>query len=126
MLVDNLATKTPRYHDHNSPHELVVAHRLPMKSSPRSFVRVQGKYPHQSWIQQGLAIPPTSLLTSPEPLIAPPEPMLPHIEIGLWSTLLSLALMLEKTRLLLKTDRVHGNRKFPDVRRTSHHLRHGV
>ncbi|HYY26722.1 MAG TPA: hypothetical protein VE860_02200 [Chthoniobacterales bacterium] len=86
-----------------------------MKSSPRKFVRVQGKYPHQTWIQHGLTIPPISVLTSPEPLIAPPEPMLPDIELRLWSRLLSLALIAEKTKLLLRAARVHGNRKFPEV-----------
>jgi hypothetical protein len=88
-----------------------------MKSSPRSFVRVQGKYPHKSWVQHGLAIPPISVLTSPEPLIAPPEPMLPDIELHLWSRLLSLALIAEKMKLLLRAANVDGNRKFPEIRR---------
>ena len=97
-----------------------------MKNSRRKFVSVQGKYPHQTWIQHGLAIPPISVLTAPEPLIAPPEPVLAHIELHLWSRLLNLALIVEKTKLLFRAAGVHGNRKFPEIRGSRHHLGYGV
>jgi hypothetical protein len=73
-----------------------------MKDSSRTAERIQGRYPHGSWLPHGCMIPSEPLITSPEPLIAPPEPMLPKIELSLWSKLLSLALCVEKANLLLK------------------------
>jgi hypothetical protein len=73
-----------------------------MKGSSRTAGTVQGRYPRGRWIPHDGAIPTEPLITSPEPLIAPPEPMLPEIELSLWSKLLSFALCVEKTNLLLR------------------------
>jgi hypothetical protein len=78
-----------------------------MKDSPRAVEQVQGRYPHRSWIPHGRSVPPEPLMIPHEPLIAPREPMLTDLELSLWSKLLSLALCVEKTKLLLRALRYH-------------------
>jgi len=80
---------------------------LYMKGSSRSEARVQGRYPHKSWVPRGRALPSEPLINPPEPLITTPEPMLPKLELSLWSKLLSCALCVEKAKLLVKGLRAH-------------------